>query len=85
MAKPTLRDEILSAAAPRRYGFPAWHEKLPPDALAELEAIRADWHAGKLGLSKWTLSTSISKSLTERGLPSAGPGEIVKWLARKSR
>jgi hypothetical protein len=85
MAKFTLRDEILSTAAPRRHGSPAWHERLPPDALAELEALRADWHAGKLGLPKWTLSASISKSLTERGLPSAGPGEIAKWLARKSR
>ena len=83
MASERLRDVIARDAQPKKRGFPAWHERLPADVLAEVQAVRADWHDGTLCTQVRTLARSISEHLRSRGLPTAGPDEVAKWLHRR--
>lgn len=85
MAKAkSLRDAIVQDASRHKPGFPAWHERLPPEVLIEVEAVRDDWRAGVIATPMRTLARSISDNLRARNLPTAGPDEVSKWLVRKA-
>lgn len=78
--QPSISDEIVSRVRNYQPGFTAWHGQLPPDVLAELEALRERWVSGELGLQKRALARSIIQSLKERGLPVSGVQGVEHWL-----
>ena len=85
--KPTsIADDVLSRAQNYAPGFAAWHCKLPPDALAELEALRSRWASGELAIQKRALARAIIETCRERGYPVSGVQGVEHWLhaARKT-
>jgi len=83
--RPSISDEIVSRVKNYQPGFTAWHGQLPPDVLAELEALRERWVSGELGLQKRALARSIIQSLKERGLPVSGVQGVEHWLCLTKR
>ena len=81
----SIADEIVSRVRNYQPGLPAWHGQLPPDVLAELEALRERWVSGELGLQKRALARSIIQSLKERGLPVSGVQGVEHWLCLTKR
>lgn len=82
MSKRTpLADEVLSRVLGHRPGFAPWYERLPKDALAELEALRARWAAGELGLKKRQLARAIIATCRERGWYVVGVQGVEHWLS----
>lgn len=82
--KAALLDEIL-ARMPRK-GTPPWYETLEPALLEELLAIRANFHAGRMGanVTKTGLARAISQSLESRGV-TIGPAGVQRWLETVDR
>jgi hypothetical protein len=65
----------------RRRGSLAWYDKLPPDARAEVEQIKAKYLAGEYGeLPKRHAAKVLQKWLTARAFPLVGEWAIVRWL-----
>lgn len=58
-----------------------WVNALPADTRAELEAIREDWKAGRLGptVTKTGLARAIAVTLVERGL-ACHASTVCRWL-----
>ena len=52
---------------------------LPPDLLAELEVIRADFRAGRVVATKTGLGKAVAISLAARGIE-CHPLTVVRWL-----
>jgi hypothetical protein len=63
-----------------RHGGKRWHEKIAPEHLEELNAIKAAWRAGELGTRKKTLARNISTRLRERGITDIGYNGVIAWL-----
>ncbi len=63
---------------------PHWEDSLPADVLQDLEAIKADWIAGRYAgiASRTGLSQAIAQTLAERGLTGC-PHTVARWLERK--
>jgi hypothetical protein len=79
-SQPRLLDDLRDAMAQVRHGSKRWHEKLAPEHLAELVAIKAAWRAGELGTRKKTLARTISAKLRERGISEVGEQGVISWL-----
>jgi len=75
----SLRDDVL-ANIPRK-GFEPWHKSLPSDIRQEVEQLRADFHAGRLGagVTKTGLSHTLAKALRDRGVL-IGHAGVRKWI-----
>ena len=60
---------------------PHWEDGLPADIRAELEAIKADYVAGRYGgtATRTGLSIAIAKTLSARGLPGSAH-TVARWL-----
>jgi hypothetical protein len=86
MAKPTLTLDANMAraadeAARRHRGMLPWYAKLPADARAEAEQIRAKWRAGQYGdLPQRHAARVIMDWGTANGLPMPKEWAIVRWL-----
>lgn len=80
--RPSLADAIRAAVPPSPIRSRAWWHGLPPDALAELEAVKADWKAGRLPGSKSALARAIQAELSARGLSDVGIQGITAWLGQ---
>jgi len=80
--RPSLADAIRAAVPPAPIRSRAWWHGLPPDVLAELEAVRADWKAGRLPGSKSALARAIQAELSARGLSDVGIQGITAWLGQ---
>ena len=58
-----------------------WATSLPEDLRVELEAIRSDWQAGRLGdTTKTALGKAISVTLAARGIHCHSL-TVTRWLA----
>lgn len=88
MAKPkpiNLEAAMLTAAetAKRvRPGFQPWFKRIPPEALAELEAMRDRWRAGGYGdVPQRHVAEVVLRWGNERGykMPLA-TWAVVRWL-----
>ena len=75
-----LLDDVREAMAAVRHGSKRWHEKVAPEHLAELAALKAAWQAGELGTRKKTLARNISARLRERGISDVGEQGVIAWL-----
>lgn len=58
-----------------------WVDTVPAETLTELEAIRDDWRAGRLGpgVTKTGLGKAICATLVARGIPCHAL-TVVRWL-----
>ena len=81
MAKKSaaLLDDIM-ANIPRKGTVP-WFEAIDNDLRIELDAIRTNYHAGRMGpgVTKTGLARAISKSLESRGVQ-IGHAGVMRWL-----
>ena len=75
-----LLEDLRDAMAQVRHGGKRWHEKIAPEHLEELNAIKAAWRAGELGTRKKTLARNISTRLRERGITDIGYNGVIAWL-----
>ena len=75
-----LLDDVRKAMAAVRHGSKRWHEKVAPEHLAELAAIKAAWKAGELGTRRKTLARSISANMRARGISDVGEQGVMTWL-----
>jgi hypothetical protein len=80
----SLADAILSRATNTRHGSLPWHRRLPPELLAELEAIRDQWESGTTGLQKRAMARAIIAEMQSRGLPVCGIQGVEGWLDRET-
>ena len=78
--QPSLADAIRSAVPPPVKRCLPWHERLPADALAELEQIKREHRAGTLVGSRCALAKTISEQLRKRGLSDVGEQGVAAWL-----
>ena len=79
--KPSLLDDVRSRVVNTKPGFRCWWERLPPDVLAELEAVRADFNPAVD--QKRAYALAVITSLQERGYQVAGEESVIKWLVAK--
>lgn len=77
MAKPGLLAEVI-ANIPQRTRR-TWADTLPPDVLAEVEEIRAEFRAGRIAATKTGLGKAIAVTLAARGIE-CHPLTVVRWL-----
>jgi hypothetical protein len=82
MAKAISLREEVTAALPSR-ARRKWEDDLDPAVLAELEELRSDWAAGRLGVgvTRSGLAKAIVKTLANRGTPSSAI-TVSRWLDR---
>ncbi|MGI9176820.1 MAG: hypothetical protein ACR2IT_03065 [Pirellulales bacterium] len=80
---PSLTDAIRAAVPAVVRRNVCWWERLDAATLAELEAIRSEWHAGRMPGSKAALSKAIAEQLVARGLSDVGPQGVTTWLGNK--
>lgn len=88
MPKPTALDAAVTAANQeytRRRGSPAWHLRLPADAKAEAEAVKAKFLAGGYGhLPQRHVARVLMAWGADRGLDVPKEVAIVRWLTDKT-
>lgn len=75
-----LLDDVRRDIAAARHGPATWYEKVAPEHLAELNAIKAEWKAGELGGRKKTLARSLSANMRARGISDVGAQGVLAWL-----
>lgn len=80
---PSLADAIRAAVPAITRRNVCWWERLDAATLAELEAIRAEWRAGRLPGSKAALARAIAEQLVARGLSDVGKQGVTTWLSEK--
>lgn len=79
--KPTLVDDVLQRTKNSSHGFRTWHEMLPPDAQAELEAVRAKFDPSKH--QKRAFAFAVIEACRERGWKTSGVQGVIDWLSKK--
>jgi len=78
---PSLLDDVLSRARNRSPGFKTWFQRLPAEAQAELEAVRASFnHATH---QKRAYAKAIIEAARERGWETSGIQGVIQWLDGK--
>ncbi len=75
-----LLDAVRRDMAEVRHGPPSWYERVSPEHLPELSAIKAAWQSGELGTRKKTLARTISNNLRARGISDIGTQGVLAWL-----
>ena len=77
MGKATgLLDEVESCIA----GKGSWMDRLPPEALAELEEVRKRFRAGQYTAKPYQIASAIIASAERRGWKLPCDKVIVGWL-----
>lgn len=82
-ASSSLADAIRANVPPPPRRTLPWNERIPADALAELEELKREHLAGKLNATRTALAITISTQLRLRGLSDVGRQGVEAWL-RKS-
>jgi len=77
-----LADAIRASVPPPPRRTLPWHERIPADVLAELEAIRSEHRAGTLTGTRVALAITISEQLRLRGLSDVGMQGVSAWLRK---
>jgi hypothetical protein len=79
MAKTaTLLDEVLDRVKSSRPGFKSWFDRLPSEAQAELEQVRAQFNP-KVH-QKRAFANAVMEAAKERGWETAGIQGVLAWL-----
>lgn len=82
MVRASLADEVLSTVAKSKPGFSSWFGRLPPDAQAELEAVRAAFDPAVH--QKLAYARAVIESCRKRGWETAGVQGVIAWLNKRS-
>jgi hypothetical protein len=77
----SLLDDVLSRTRNRSPGFGTWFERLPAEAQAELETVRASFDHSKH--QKAAFARAIMEAASERGWKTSGLQGIIQWLNGK--
>jgi|LakMenE01Jun11ns_1017448.scaffolds.fasta_scaffold8781703_2 hypothetical protein len=77
----SLLDDVLSRTRNRSPGFGTWFERLPVEAQAELETVRASFDHSKH--QKAAFARAIMEAARERGWKTSGLQGIIQWLNGK--
>jgi len=77
----SLLDDVLSRARNRSPGFETWFARLPADARAELEAVRAKFDNATH--QKTAFARAIMEAANERGWKTSGLQGVIQWLNAK--
>ena len=80
----SLADAIRSSVPERVRRAVQWWEKLSPDVLSELNAIREDFRHGRLPPNKSALARAIVEHLTARKLSEVKTQGVIAWLSEKA-
>ena len=79
----TLVDDVLKRVKPVKCSK-SWHDRLPSDVAAEVEALREQYRSGMLGDPNVTrLAVALAESLAERGFEMPRPRQVAMWLNEK--
>lgn len=81
MAKASLLDDVLSTVAAHTSTPLTWFEKLPPDAQAELDAVRKQYDPRTH--RKHIFARAVIAAAEKRGWPIAREKQVLKWLEQK--
>ena len=81
--KPSLSEAIRAAVPPKPGRCRPWWQKISPADLAEVEAIRDDWRAGRLAGSKYGVAKAMAKELNDRGISDVGIQGVIAWLGKR--
>ena len=79
----SLADAIRASVPDRVRRSLLWWEKLSPDVLAELEAVRQDFRHGRLPPNKSALARAIVEHLHARNLATVKTQGVISWLSEK--
>jgi hypothetical protein len=77
----SLLDDVLLRTRNRSPGFGTWFERLPVEAQAELETVRASFDHSKH--QKAAFARAIMEAARERGWKTSGLQGIIQWLNGK--
>ena len=78
-----LVDEVLARVRPVKCAK-SWHDRLPPDVAAEVDALRDQFQSGELGDHNATrLAVALTESLEARGIEMPKAKQVVIWLGEK--
>ena len=81
-AKQTsLLDDVLARASNNKPGFKTWFHRLPADAQAELDAVRASYNPNTHQTRAYALA--IMEAATERGWETGGVQAVIAWLRKR--
>lgn len=80
-AKKSLVDDVLANVVRHTPGFAPWHERLPPEAREELEAVRKAFDPAIH--QKTTYARAVIAAARERGWEICGQQGVINWLVEK--
>ena len=80
----SLADAIRSSVPASVRRSVRWWEKLSPDVLSELDAVRDDFRHGRLPPSKSALARAIVEHLHARNLSDVKTQGVIAWLSEKA-
>lgn len=72
----SLLEEVESSIA----GKGSWMDRLPPEALAELEEVRTRFKAGQYTAKPYQIAAAIIASGKRRGWSFPNDKNLVRWL-----
>jgi hypothetical protein len=72
----SLLEEVESSIA----GKGSWMDRLPPEALAELEEVRTRFRAGQYTAKPYQIAAAIIASGKRRGWNFPNDKNLVRWL-----
>ena len=77
-----LLQAVRANLTTRRPGFRPWYERLSPEHLAELEELRAEWRAGRLGSQLKPVAAEVVTYLHANQISDIGIQGVLKWLGQ---
>lgn len=77
-----LLEDVRREMADARHGPATWWERIAPEHIDELNAIKKAWLAGELGKRKKTLARSLSENMRARGISDVGLQGVISWLEK---
>ena len=77
-----LLDDVRRAVSDARHGPATWYERLSKEHREELDAIKAEWTAGELGIRKKTVARAIADNMRTRGISDVGMQGVIAWLEK---
>ena len=77
-----LLDDVRKAVSDARHGPATWYERLSKEHREELDAIKAEWVAGDLGIRKKTVARAIADNMRTRGISDVGMQGVIAWLEK---
>ncbi len=78
-----LLQAVRANLTTRKPGSRPWHERLSPEHLAELEELRAEWRAGRLGSQLKPVASEVVAYLHANQISDIGIQGVIKWLGQK--